>query len=172
MCVSSRDGFSISAQRTLSSLDASSAGMDSGAAVRASSKAGISSGAMSAGWSRRFSKAAGDAGRPDSGRNFELRDFRAQCAAGDDRIQERIQRAAVTEHAATFYEWKFLVLHSQPAHDDHRETSEADRGRKKDFLGGAVLGFRRPSNHGKQRGKDFIWILHDPLSKFVPVRAT
>src|SRR6266404_9690806 len=172
MCVSSREGFSISARSTFSSADASSAGMDSEAAVRASSMRGFSSGAMSAGLGWRFSEAGGDPSRADCGGNFKLRNFRAQCAANYDGIQKRVQHPAVTKYAAAFHQRKFLVLHSQTARDDHREIPQADRGRKQDFLRGAVVRLGGFGNHRKKRGKDFLGILHDLLRKLVPVSAT
>src|ERR1700732_276391 len=130
MWVSSKEGFSIRARSTFSSADKSSAGMDSGAAVRASSGPRLSSATMGTDMDRGFGEAGSDTRRSDRGRNLKPRNFRAQCAADEDRIQKRVQHLAATKHAAAFHQRKFLVLHPQAAHDDHREMSQTDRGRE------------------------------------------
>src|ERR1700680_2078518 len=106
MWVSSKEGFSIRARRIFSFADKSSAEMDSGAAVRASSGPGFSSGAMRTGLDRRFGKAGGDTRRSDRGGNLKLRNFRAQCAANHDGIQQRVEHLAVTEYTAAFHQRK------------------------------------------------------------------
>src|ERR1700682_5352838 len=119
MWVSSKEGFSIRARRTFSFADESSAGMDSGSAVRASSGPRLSSDAMGTDMDRRFGEASGDTRRSDRGRNLKPRNFCAPCAAGDNRIRKHVKHLAVTKHAAAFHQRKFLVLHSQAAHDNH-----------------------------------------------------
>ena len=92
----------------------------------------------------RFGQANGHARRSDRRRNFKTGNFRPQCAARKHRIQQRVQHRAVTEHASAFHQRKYLILHFQTAHINHRQVPQADRRREQNFLGRTCPRLLRP----------------------------